>query len=88
MMNFIIQNKRNSKVITGRKVINDIDGGIEFLAPRFLDEEDNLYTFHEYEEIWAMAENAEDKTSDLQTFVNSLSPETGFVVVKYHLKDF
>lgn len=88
MMNFIIQNKRSSKVITGRKVVNDIDGGIEFLAPRFLDEDDNLYAIYQYEGIWAIAQNSENKTSDFQDFVKSLSPETGFVLVKYHLKDF
>ncbi|WP_262511675.1 6-bladed beta-propeller [Algoriphagus antarcticus] len=87
-MNFIIQNKRTSTIISGGKVVNDIDGGIDFLMPRFLDEDDNLYTFHEYEEIWAMAQNFEDNTSEFHTFVNSLSPETGFVVVKYHLKNF
>ena len=88
MRNFIIQNKRTSNVITGRKIVNDIDGFIEFLMPHCLDEHDNIYTVYEYEEIWAVAQNSEDKTSEFHTFVNSLSSETGFVVVKYHLKDF
>lgn len=86
--NFIIQNNRTSNVITGRKIVNDIDGAIEFLMPHFLDENDNIYTVYEYEEIWAVAQNSENKTSDFQDFVKSLSPETGFVLVKYHLKDF
>lgn len=85
---FFILNRGNKNVISGNKVINDIDSGINYMRPRFIDNSNNLYTIHQYEELKNLATNSPNENSRFSKFVNSLDPDTGFVVVQYTLKDF
>ncbi|MBD8487458.1 6-bladed beta-propeller [Echinicola sp. CAU 1574] len=87
-INFFIQDKRTSNIISGRKILNDLDNGLNYLNPWFLDQEDNLYTIHQYEHLKEFVEDRMESETELSNFVKKLDPQTGFVVGKYHLKQF
>ncbi|EOZ91521.1 hypothetical protein A33Q_4589 [Indibacter alkaliphilus LW1] len=85
---FFILNKGNGKVLSGDSFVNDIDSGTNYLRPLFIDNSNNLYTIHQYEELKRLTNDSSNENSRFSKFVNSLDPETGFVVVQYTLKDF
>jgi hypothetical protein len=88
IINFFILNRIKESVVSGNKFKNDIDSGINYLHPRFIDSSNNLYTFHQYEELKELALNYTQEATYFHKFVNGIDSETGFVVIKYRLKDF
>ncbi|REG78474.1 6-bladed beta-propeller [Algoriphagus antarcticus] len=84
---FYLLNRINRDIFTGINIINDIDGGLNYLNPRILDNSNNIYTFHEYEELKEKANINIDKKLIFNEYIKSLGPETGFVVAKYHIKN-
>lgn len=85
---FFIFNRKTGKTIAGKELVNDIDFGIDYLAPRFIDNQNYFYTIHQYEELKSYVSRINSKNNKLKTFMDTVDPETGFIVTEYKLKYF
>ncbi len=87
-ISFFILNRTTGNVVAGRQVTNDVDFGINYILPRFIDNQNSFYTLHQYEELKDLATQNNLDDSDFNKFTNTLDPDTGFIVIEYKLKSF
>lgn len=91
LLNFFILNKSTEHVVSVGELVNDIDSGVEYIIPQFIDQSGNFYTIYDYEPTLEYAKEKKangNSSSPFIEFVESLDPETGFIVMKFKLKDF
>ncbi len=81
---FFIFDNRTGGVISGRQVVDDVGLGYNFINPRFIDEDNFIYSIHQIEEF--KVKSSDLNNSKIDEFISKIDSDVSFFLIKYKLK--